>query len=79
MGKPFTIQENDDDRLKALQIPLGAKTKVEVLRRALDSLEENINKQKRISQWERGVKLVLKQSSRVNKEFQKHSLLKKVK
>lgn len=79
MGKPLTIQENDDYRLKALQTPLGAKTKVEVLRRALDSLEEKINKQKRISQWEKAVKLVLKQSSPVNKEFQKHSLLKKVK
>jgi len=77
MGKPLTIQLEDDKRLEALKGPLGARTKVEVLRRALDSLEEKLRRHARAARWMRAARLVAGESARVNKEFQKHSHLKK--
>jgi hypothetical protein len=75
MGKPLTIQIEDDQRLASLKKTLGVPTKIEVLRRALDTLEEKLNRQKKLKQWKRAVQVVSKQSTEVNQEFQKHSLL----
>jgi hypothetical protein len=77
MGKPLTIQLEDDARLESLKKTLGAPTKVDVLRKALDSLEASLKRQKRVEQWKRATQIVAKQSAKVNKEFQKFSLLKK--
>lgn len=77
MGKPFTIQLEDDQRLEKLKQTLGLKTKVETLRKALDSLEANLKNQQRVTQWKKAAKLAAKQSAKVNKEFQAYSLLKK--
>ena len=77
MGLPLTIQPEDDRRLEAFKRPLGAKTKIEVLRTALDTLEEKIKGRERIQRLRKASRLVAGESARVNREFQKHSLLKK--
>ena len=77
MGVPFTIQPEDDRRLKALKEDLGAGSKVEVLRKALNSLEEELRRQKRSRRLTRAARLVAQESAKVNLEFRSHSLLKK--
>lgn len=77
MGIPFTIQTADNERLVQLKSLVKAKSKVEVLRRALDLLEEEVAKQKRLKQWKSAAKRVGAQSARVHRDFQKYSLLKK--
>lgn len=77
MGQPLTIQPDDDRRLESLKKTLGARSKVEVLRRALDSLEENLLREKRLKRWNRAARLVADQSAAINREFQTKSLLKK--
>jgi len=77
MGQPLTIQPDDDRRLESLKKTLGARSKVEVLRRALDSLEENLLREKRLKRWSRAARLVADQSAAINREFQTKSLLKK--
>ncbi|MBI3540962.1 MAG: hypothetical protein HY073_02335 [Deltaproteobacteria bacterium] len=77
MGLPLTIQPEDDRRLEAFKRPLGAKTKIEVLRTALDTLEEKLKGQKRLQRLRHAAGLVAGESARVNREFQRHSLLKK--
>lgn len=79
MGKPLTIQPEDDRRLKSLKKPLKAKSKVDVLRRGLDLLEEEVCRCKRVQRWKKAAALVSKQSAKVQQEFQKHSRLKKLK
>ncbi len=77
MGKPLMIQLDDDRRLENLKKSLQAKTKVEVLRRALDTLEGQVQRVHRIEVWKKAARLVAKESAKVNKEFQRHSLIKK--
>jgi hypothetical protein len=79
MGKPLTIQNEDDRRLLSLKRPLGAKSKVEVLRRGLDLLERELSRQDRVKRWKRAAELVAAQSARVHRNFQKQSRLKKIK
>ena len=77
MGKAMTIQLEDDRRLEVLKKPLGAHTKVEVLRRALDLLEDDLERQTKSQQWRHAARLVADESRRVNREFQRHSRLRK--
>lgn len=77
MGKPLTIQEADDERLEALKANLGAKTKVEVLRKALDSLEMELKRRAKTNRLMRAARMISRESARVNKAFQPHSLLKR--
>jgi hypothetical protein len=39
MGKPFTIQKEDDIKIEILKKQFGFKTKIEVVRSALNLLE----------------------------------------
>ena len=78
MGKPLTIQLEDDERIEAFKDSLGARTKIEVIRRALDALGRELEKVVRVARWKHAVGMVRKESSRVNREFQKHSLIKKL-
>lgn len=77
MGKPLTIQEADDERLEALKAGIGARTKVEVLRRALDVLEGEIRRRVRGERLKEAASIVSSESLKVNREFQTHSLLRK--
>lgn len=75
MGMPFTIQEDDNRRLESLKRPLKARTKVEVLRKALDTLEEKIRREQRMKHLKKVTRLVVKGSARINKEFRNNPLL----
>lgn len=77
MGIPLTIQPDDNERLIQFKSLLKAKSKVEVLRQALDSLEDKLRKQKRHKQWRAAARRVAVQSERINRDFQKHSLIKR--
>ncbi len=78
MGRPLMIQEADDRRLEDLKKEMGAKTKVQVLRDALEVLEKNIEREKRVKRWKRAAVLVSKESAKVNKEFRPYSRLKRL-
>lgn len=77
MGKPLTIQEEDDDRIEALKAKLGAKSKIDVVRQALALLESELDLSERVHRWKRAVKQVKRTSSSVNREFQTHSRIKR--
>jgi len=58
MGKPLTIKESDDEKLLTLKEQTGAKSKVEVLRIALNLLELDIAKKDRIKRWKKSARIV---------------------
>lgn len=69
MGKPLTIKESDDERLLSLKKSIGANSKVEVLRRGLDLLEEQIKKKEKLQRWKRAAKAVSDSSIEVFEDF----------
>jgi len=75
VGKPLMIQEKDDRRIEKLKRRLGAQTKVEVLRSALDLLEERANRVERVARWKKAANLAAKSSYEVLQDFQPHSRL----
>ncbi|MBI4042832.1 MAG: hypothetical protein HY391_05080 [Deltaproteobacteria bacterium] len=77
MGKPLMIQESDDRRIESLKKKIGVKTKVEVVRRALELLEERAERVARISQWKKAARLAAKSSYEVLSDFKPHSRLKR--
>ncbi len=77
MGKPFTIQEDDEQRIEELKAKTGAKTKIDVLRMALALLEQEIERQTRVAQWRKAVGLVGDSSREATAAFRKHSRLKR--
>jgi hypothetical protein len=72
------LQEDDQQRIEALKKRLGAKTKIEVLRTALDLLERDAERAERVARWRRAVRLVAGESRRVSREFQRHSRLRRL-
>lgn len=77
MGLPLTIQEDDNKLILKLQKELHLKSKIEVVRKGLRLLEDLSKKESQKTQWEYACKAVVESSQKINKEFQKHSLLKK--
>lgn len=77
MGKPLMIQEEDDAKIASLKEKLGAKTKIEVVRAGLELLEREAERKERIERWKRAARLTTASSSAVNRDFQKHSRLKR--
>lgn len=77
MAKPMMIQEMDDELITDLKKKVKAKTKIEVVRKALKLLEEEANREQRIKQWRKAAKLAAQISYSILKEFQPHSRLKK--
>lgn len=75
MGKLLMIQEQDDKRIERLKKRIGARTKIEVLRSALNLLERDVSKAERIVQWKKAAAHVAKNSKEVLREFQPYSLL----
>jgi hypothetical protein len=75
MGKPLMLQEADADRIEALKKRLGARTKIDVVRSALDLLERDAERAERVARWRRAAKLVTGESRKVSREFQRHSRL----
>ena len=78
MGVPLMLQEADAHRIEALKKRIGARTKVEVVRRALDLLEHDAERSARVVRWERAVRLAASTSRRVVAEFRPSSRLHKL-
>ena len=77
MGKPLMLQEADADRIETLKKRLGARTKIQVVRSALDLLERDAERADRVARW-RKAKLVTSESQKVMREFQRHSRLRRL-
>ena len=67
------LQEVDAARIEALERRLRARTKIEVVRSALDLLEQSAERAARVARWRRAAGMVAAQSRTVPKEFQRHS------
>ena len=75
MGVLLMLQEADAQRIEMLKKRLGARSKVDVVRTALDMLERDAERTDRVRRWERAVRLAKGESRRVGKDFRPHSSL----
>lgn len=78
MGKPLMLQEADAERIDSLKKRLGARTKIEVVRTALDLLERSAERSLRVERWRKAAKLVARESRRTNRELQRHSRIRRI-
>ncbi|MSR19676.1 MAG: hypothetical protein EXR91_01665 [Gemmatimonadetes bacterium] len=78
MGVPLMLQEADARRIEALKKRLGARTKVAVVRTALDLLERNAERAERVSRWKRAVKVAAHTSAQSLTDFRRHSRLHRI-
>ena len=78
MGKPLMLQEADADRIETLKKRIGARTKIQVVRSALDLLERDAERAERVARWRKAVNLVQPESRTVLREFQRHSRLRRL-
>ncbi len=72
------LQEADAERIEVLKQRMGARTKIEVVRTALDLLERDTARAERVRRWERAARLVAPESRAVNRDFRTHSRLKRL-
>lgn len=77
MSKPMMLQDTDDQLISELQKRVKAKTKIEVVRKALKLLEEKADREIKIKQWHRAARLAAPSSYETLKAFQPYSRLKK--
>lgn len=77
MGKPLMIQLEDEQRIENLKEKMGARTKVEVVRAGLRLLEQETERRARVNRWRKAAALVSEESQYVNREFQRHSRLRR--
>ena len=78
MGKPLMLQEADADRIELLKKRLGARTKIEVVRSALDLLERDAERADRVAKWRRAARLAAPESRAVLRDFRPHSRLRRL-
>jgi hypothetical protein len=78
MGKPLMLQEDDAERIEALKKRLGARTKIEVVRSALDLLEREAERAARVVRWRKAVEAAARESRAVLREFRPHSRMKRL-
>jgi hypothetical protein len=78
MGKPLMLQEADAERIEALKKRLDARTKIDVVRLALDLLERDAEKAERVARWRTAARLVGRENRKVLREFQRHSRLRRL-
>ena len=64
------IQLEDDRRIESLKKRLHAKTKIEIVRSALDLLEKQIDRAEKTVRWKKVAKLVSESSREVLMDFQ---------
>ncbi len=69
MGKPLTIQKEDDAKIESLKKQLGLSTKIEVVRSALNLLQAEASRLSRVKRWQRAAKIVGDSGLEVQKEF----------
>jgi hypothetical protein len=77
MGKPLMIQEYDHRRIEQLKARLGVDAKIDIVRAALDLLEQHAAYGERVARWRKAAARVAAGSRRVNADFRKHSRLKR--
>ena len=78
MGRPLMLQEADAERIEVLKKRMGARTKIDVVRLALDLLEHDAERTERVRRWQRAVPLVAPESRAVARAFRTHSRLKRL-
>ncbi|HJO03171.1 MAG TPA: hypothetical protein QGG47_04265 [Acidobacteriota bacterium] len=78
MGKPLTIQDEDDRRIEDLKARLGAGTKIAVVRAGLELLEREAERRARIERWRSAARAAAATSDAINAEFRPHTRLKKL-
>jgi hypothetical protein len=78
MGKPLMLQEADAERIETLKKRLGARTKIEVVRSALDLLEHDADRADRMARWRKAVGAVARESRAALRDFRPHSRLRRL-
>jgi hypothetical protein len=78
MGKPLMLQEADDARIESLKKRLRARTKIAVVRSALDLLERDAERAERVTKWRRAAGLVARESRTALRDFRRHSRLRRL-
>lgn len=78
MGVPIMLRADDDERIEKLKRQTGAKTKVQVIRDALDLLEKEADRAAKVRRWAAAVQKAGQSGLAVNAEFRPHSRLKRV-
>jgi len=78
MGKLLMLQNGDAERIDSLKKRLGARTKIDVVRSALDLLERDAERSERVARWRRAAKVVAPESRAVLRQFQRHSRLRRL-
>jgi hypothetical protein len=69
VGKPLMLRDEDHRRIERLKQRLGAPSKVQVVRSALDLLEARADREEKVARWKRIVPLIVESSVEVNREF----------
>ena len=72
MGKPLTIQPMDDEQIERLRELTGLKTKIEVIRRGLRLLEDEVAREARVRRWKHAAAQVSESSRKINEEFSRN-------
>jgi hypothetical protein len=72
------LQEADAERIESLKKRLQARTKIEVVRSALDLLERDAERAERVAKWRRAVRVAAPESRAVLRDFRPHSRLRRV-
>lgn len=78
MGKLLMLQEADAERIESLKKRLHARTKIEVVRSALDLLERDAERAERVVKWRKSVGVAVRESRAVQRDFRAHSRLRRV-
>ena len=72
------LQEADAERIETLKRRLDARTKIDVVRLALDLLERDAEKAERVARWRKAAGMVGRESGKVLRQFQRHSRLRRL-
>ena len=78
MGRPLMLQEADAERIESLKKRLGARTKIDVVRSALDLLERNAERMERVAKWRKAVGAVAGESRALLRDFRPYSRLRRL-
>ena len=72
------LQEADAERIESLKKRLRARTKIEVVRSALDLLERQAERAERVAKWRRVAGVVARESRAALRDFRPHSRLRRL-
>lgn len=78
MGKPLMLQEADDERIESLKKRLNARTKIDVVRSALDLLERDAERTERVARWRKAAAVVVPESRAALRDFRPGSRLRRL-